>query len=376
MESPFLFYTSHARLYNGAVVLPYTQYTRIKEERHGKMASTTSGRKRRKTTSTRASYVNVNRQKKGYKDKYKKDVEAAIQKFKAGIGKSSEDQLSSSEWKRFFKTVLIPLDGESERKMISLFSDDRDELNQLLVLHNTRASDNLAEVYYKKYEKSSPTKWYDLEDFKQMALEGLSIAAQRYKIDSGNRFITYATWWMLNKVRKPYQEKGALVGHSSLEAAVSSDPDGNTSKLEEVLSPDMIANGWKCSTMDENVNPTAVIDSQNVEENVDLYSALKHIKQSQCESLDMERAEAMMDYLTSIVDRNSNSYRDKQIFLYLFRKVFHKCSTIIPSKSTKLCPYIEEAAKSKAELLSRLNMDEKQYESTCQRLIRGNYNGL
>ena len=91
------------------------------EERHGKMASTTSGGKRRKTTSTRASYVNVNRQKNGYKDKYKKDVEAALKKFKAGIGKSSEDQLSSSEWKRFFKTVLIPLDGESERKMISLF---------------------------------------------------------------------------------------------------------------------------------------------------------------------------------------------------------------------------------------------------------------
>ena len=82
----------------------------------------------------------------------------------------------------------------------------------------------------------------------------------------------------------------------------------------------------------------------------------------------------------SIVEQNEKSYDNKQIFLYLFKKVFNKCSTLIrdiPSESrNKLTSYISEAAKSKTELLKRLNMDEKQYEATCERLTRGGYNGL
>jgi hypothetical protein len=84
----------------------------------------------------------------------------------------------------------------------------------------------------------------------------------------------------------------------------------------------------------------------------------------------------MVDYLISIVEGSENSYDNKQIFLYLFRKIFNKCSTIFKDSEERITSYVSEAAKSKAELLKRLNMDEKQYEIACQRLTRGGYNGV
>lgn len=343
----------------------------------------------RRVNKTASSYVNVNRAKASYKDKYKRDVEKALKKYRLELGKDENYALTNTEWMDFFKKILIPLDKDSEKRMIELFRGDRDELNRLLILHNTKASNNLAEVYFKKYEKTSPTKWYDIDDFRQMALEGLSIAAQRFNLDNGNRFITYATWWILNKVRKPYQEKGALVGHSSLDAAVAKDSDENPTTLEEILSPDMLANGWKCSMMDENVNPAMIMERQNVDVNLSLCSAIKELKSmdiaegnEKVQAIDFRKTNEMMDYLTSIVDgkssgqKHTQSQTDRQIFLYLFKKIFSKCSAAMPSLSTKLTPYIEDAAKSKAELLRRINMDERQYEKTCQSLMKRNYNGI
>ena len=98
----------------------------------------------------------------------------------------------------------------------------------------------MAEVYFKKYQKESPNMWYDLDDFKQYALEGLAIAAKKFEPERGNRFLTFATWWMLNRVMKPYNDKGAMDTHVSLNAPAANDPENNTS-LEEVLGPEMLA---------------------------------------------------------------------------------------------------------------------------------------
>jgi hypothetical protein len=54
-------------------------------------------------------YVNVNRGKKGYKDKYKVETDKALHKFKMDIGKPDDYELEPSEWKTFFKTILITL---------------------------------------------------------------------------------------------------------------------------------------------------------------------------------------------------------------------------------------------------------------------------
>jgi len=287
---------------------------------------------------------------------------------------------TTDEWMTFFKTNLLPLDKLSEERMIGLFKDDRPELNRLLILHNTKASDNLAEVYFKRYQKNCPTQWHDLDDFKQMALEGLSIAAERFKPSSGNKFITYATWWMLNKVRRPYQEKNAMVGHTSMSSLVAPQDPGNTMTFEESLTDDMLANGYSIPGMDETLtNPLSAIDKKSLDEKQILYSGLKETSiAGQMPKEKFAKTKEMVDYLMSIVEKNENSYGKKQIFLYLFKKVFNKFSSMCQdnTQATKLNSYVNEAAKSKAELLKRLNMSEKQYEATCKRLTRGKYDGI
>lgn len=335
---------------------------------------------KKKPPKTTVSYVNVNRASKGYRDKYKKDVEIAVREFASKLGKAADgSDFTPNEWKRFFKTVLIPLDKDSEKKMIDLFINDREELNSLLILHNTRASDNLAEVYYKKYEKESPTHWHDLEDFKQMALEGLAIAAQRFDVNSGNKFITYATWWVLNRVRKPYQEKGAMIGHTSLSSPSCPFDSDNTATLEDVISPNMMAGDWDGMGTDEaSTNPATILEKTQSDENFDFYSNIKHIVPESIDAIEGDKVKEMTKYLMGIVDRNKE-YNDRQIFLYMFRKIFNKCSTLYPTTNHEhrvLNSYVNEAAKSKSELLSRIHMDEKQYKEECQNLMKRCYDGL
>ena len=339
-------------------------------------------KKKRKVVPAKVSYVNVNRASKGYRDKYLKEVKKAIGEFAEKIGKhETGEDFTNDEWKQFFKTNLIPLDKESELHMIELFKDNRPELNQLLVLHNTKAGENIAEVYFKRYMKNSPTKWYDLDDFKQMANEGLAIAAEKFDPSKGNKFITFATWWMLNRVRKPNQEKGAMENHTSLSARIVTNDPGNTTTIEEILTPEAISPDWHSPSDSEgNENGADRMDRLRSKACQDLYNRIKEFSGISIDSIGKDKAKKMVGYLLSIVEQNEKSYDNKQIFLYLFKKVFNKCSTLIrdiPSESrNKLTSYISEAAKSKTELLKRLNMDEKQYEAICERLTRGGYNGL
>lgn len=365
----------------------------LKWEKEGKhfnmdesINSTTSfetGKKKRKVVPAKVSYVNVNRTSKGYRDKYLKDVRKAVKEFAQKIGKQDTgEDFTNEEWKQFFKTNLIPLDKASEIHMIELFKDNRQELNQLLILHNTKAGENLAEVYFKRYMKDSPTKWYDLDDFKQLANEGLAIAAEKFDPKKGFKFITFATWWVLNRVRKPNQEDGAMKPHMSLSSPLVNNDPGNTTTLEEVLTLDSVCPDWHSPANSESMEGGAEhLERERINANKDIYNAIKGFRGNPIDNIEKDKTRRMIGYLLSIVEQNENSYDNKQIFLYLFKKVFKKCSTMlldIPTESkTRLTAYISEAAKSKSELLERLHMDEEQYKVACQRLTtRGGYDGL
>lgn len=330
------------------------------------------------------SYVNVHRTTTSYRDKYKKDVDKAVAEYSTRLGKS-KDEFTNDEWRQFYKTVLIPLDKNSERQMIDLFIGNRDELNQLLILHNTKASDNIAEVAYKKYEKNTPTKWHDLEDFRQMALEGLSIAAQRFDIDSGNKFITYATWWMLNKVLHPSSEKGAKNRYSYLDAPVrgsASAMEGeDATSLGDIFGSATISPDYDASMMDnDGKNPTSILNSRNIEENINLISEIKRIPQEMIgKSIDGNKAVNLTKYLMSVVEDNSDSTSNRQIFLYIFKKIFSKCSSFFKDGSQEretLKSYVNDAAETKVDLLKRIGMDEKTYKHVCDGLMKRCYNGL
>ena len=115
------------------------------EENANTSKKTKKTKKKRKVVPAKVSYVNVNRATKGYRDKYLKEVKKAVKAFAEKIGKQETgEDFTDDEWKLFFKTNLIPLDKASELHMIELFKDNRPELNELLVLHNTKAGENLA----------------------------------------------------------------------------------------------------------------------------------------------------------------------------------------------------------------------------------------
>ena len=338
-----------------------------------------------KATPAKISYVNVKRTEKGYRDKYRKEVEKAMKAYAKQLNKTLakpdltdeewETVFTTKEWMDFFKTNLLPLDKLSEKRMIGLFRNDRPELNKLLILHNTKASENLAEVYFKRYMKTSPTQWYDLDDFKQMANEGLAIAAERFDLDYSNRFLTYATWWVLNKVRKPNQEKGAMVNHKSLSSTLNPQDPTNTTTLEEVLTPESLSPDWQ-SPSDH--HPFEMMDLASIENNMNLYATIKEMRENSYDKIDENKVKQMVGYLLSIVERNENSYNNKQIYLYLFKKIFNHCQGMF-SDNKKLVKYASEAAKSKSELLKRLNMSEKQYEMACKNLTRSggfDYGGI
>ena len=176
----------------------YNVLEKMEQSTMGRVQTTSTKRTTRdmpgKPNQQLTSYINVNRAKKDYKDKYKREVENAKKEYRKKLGKPEDYEFTQQEWRNFFKTILIPLDAESERMMIDLFKKDRAELNQLLILHNTRASDNLAEVYFKKYLKESPNKWHDLEDFKQMAMEG---QRRREDEDLFGRVVQQDSQWRL-----------------------------------------------------------------------------------------------------------------------------------------------------------------------------------
>ena len=327
-------------------------------------------------------YVNVHRSKQGYKGKYQRGVADALNEYMQKIGKKEGEELTNSEWKTFFKTVLIPLDMDSERRMIELFKDNRDELNELLVLHNTKASDNIAEVFFKQYVQERPNQWHDLEDFKQMALEGLVIAAQKFNPDKfKNKFITYATWWLRNRVLKPKGEKGVKCFHVSLDKPIGKpDSDGNPSTMEDIITTDMITPSARTMMYDENhTNPAEMIEAKKANDEYDFCNMLRKIKGKNIFSLDADKVKGMVGYLLGIVADNEDSEKNKQILIYMFSKIFKKSLVLYPENGAEykqLNGYINESAKSKKELMSRLDITETQYDEACSDLMKRSYDGI
>jgi RNA polymerase primary sigma factor len=75
-----------------------------------------------------------------------------------------------------------------------------------LVRHNLRLVVSIA----KRYARGRPTSLTFLDYVAEGAM-GLMVAAERYDWETGNRFSTYATWWIRHHIHRGIQEKGRLV---------------------------------------------------------------------------------------------------------------------------------------------------------------------
>jgi RNA polymerase primary sigma factor len=75
-----------------------------------------------------------------------------------------------------------------------------------LVRHNLRLVVSIA----KRYARGRPTSLTFLDHVAEGAI-GLMVAAERYDWETGNKFSTYAVWWIRHHINRGIQEKGRLV---------------------------------------------------------------------------------------------------------------------------------------------------------------------
>lgn len=113
------------------------------------------------------------------------------------------------------KTTI--LSKEEERELIEKYRHDRKKLNQELVLHNTRAACSIAKRYAVTTE--------DFDDLIARAMCGLVVAADKFDIDSGNRFLTYATNWIFNWIQREYYSRGRKIFNDTTISITKSDWD-------------------------------------------------------------------------------------------------------------------------------------------------------
>lgn len=136
----------------------------------------------------------------------------------------------------------------------------------------------------------------------------------------------------------------------------------------------MIAGGWDNQVMENsNTTPADIMDNEESTEAYDVFSCLKGANLNDVGKLDDSKVKHMIKSLLSIVESKSNNYDTRQIYMYMFRRVFNKCSFMLDQcpETIKMSRYANQAAKSKTELLRRIKMDESQYESFCQGMLRG-----
>lgn len=121
------------------------------------------------------------------------------------------------------------LSKEQEQQLIEELKDNREELNKRLVLHNMRAVFSMA----KKYVNST----YDFDGLVQDGMRGLTEAATLFDITKGNRFITYATWWIRKRMTENFYGRQIEVDKKTMSLSSKStfSNDSNGSELENFV---------------------------------------------------------------------------------------------------------------------------------------------
>lgn len=85
---------------------------------------------------------------------------------------------------------------DEERAAIERFKDDRPSLENFLMTHNIFLAINLASHYSRMYS--------DHSELISNAMFGLSEAAKKFDPSLGNRFNTYASHWILKRIKYPF----------------------------------------------------------------------------------------------------------------------------------------------------------------------------
>lgn len=96
------------------------------------------------------------------------------------------------------------LNKKEERELIEKYKDNRDELNKMLFNHNIRIVMNISRKYLQQSQNPA--------DLLMNGAKGLMIAADKFDIDRGIKFNTYATNWVFKYVIAMFYSKSPVTG--------------------------------------------------------------------------------------------------------------------------------------------------------------------
>lgn len=96
------------------------------------------------------------------------------------------------------------LNKKEERELIEKYKNNRDELNKMLFNHNIRIVMNISRKYLQQAQNPA--------DLLMNGAKGLMIAADKFDIDRGIKFNTYATNWVFKYVIAMFYSKSPVTG--------------------------------------------------------------------------------------------------------------------------------------------------------------------
>lgn len=212
-------------------------------------------------------------------------------------------------------TQYPPLNKKQEQALIDQYRDDRDKLNELLYMHNIRLAFNMAKKY--------ATKTNDFDALVSDCLYGLSIACQRFDIDKGIKFSTYATNWIFKYCLSSFYDKQNEIDRVSV----------------SINEPNL------CSKMKSN-NGNEVTFENYVNEYID--PSISHYKTADQELSSMEMTSICKELMKKFAEDKSLSATDKNVFI---DGVFNKEKT--KDIAAKYCISTTDVHQIKSKILTK-----------------------
>lgn len=100
------------------------------------------------------------------------------------------------------------LSKKQEQELINKYRNDRDKLNNLLIMHNAKVVFNIAKKYKSKTD--------DFDGLIHDGFLGLAEAARRFDIDKNIKFLTYAYIWVRKYILAGFYAKNIEVDKASI----------------------------------------------------------------------------------------------------------------------------------------------------------------
>ncbi|MED4285470.1 sigma-70 family RNA polymerase sigma factor [Priestia megaterium] len=95
------------------------------------------------------------------------------------------------------------LNEEEEKAYLSLAQEGDREARDIMINHNLKLVVNVAKRFNKR--------GVELEDLIQEGSEGLIVAIERFDLNSGYKFSTYAYYWIMQRIYKVVQNKSRTI---------------------------------------------------------------------------------------------------------------------------------------------------------------------